>query len=543
MGMRRISLMVLILMSAVFLAQGISIRMDPIVVSKTVNPGTSFSYEIFLENDSEFESITLKAMVMDITETEDGAYDLKQPGSTKYSIARWVKVEPDTITVPPKETKTVIVTVNIPRGVSGGLYGAVAFEIQTPQSQETQRPAEEGAYGEIEFKYRMASFLEVVLSGTGQRVVAFPAYFKVERSDDIPSIRMQIGDGALVFTLGVLNKSNAHIVTKGTLTIKTKEGRTIAKMPLGAGRGVVLPDSTVNMRTITRRFFPPGEYVARAVVDYGGRRPIVAETTFTVTSEKVETKEEKEEANPVMITIDPVDIEIKAVPGSYRSEIVKVSNLGEETLQVEGKILPLVYDLYGEILPEEERGTPPEWIKLTPASFSLRPGQSRNVRVAVRIPKDFTGGYYADVIFKTEGGLQTEVGANLLVFAGKDEDITKEASADLVYTVKEDGIYADIVFENTGNYHLLPKITFGLNRITPQQVTDEGLIIPEKVESLIQEEISSTNPVLPGTKRIFSIFIPVVLEEGQYELLARCDYGKAPIVLRKSFQMEGRNGE
>lgn len=541
--MRRISLMVLILMSAVFLAQGISIRMDPIVVSKTVNPGTSFSYEIFLENDSEFESITLKALVMDVVETVEGAYDLKQPGSTKYSIARWVRVEPDTITVPPKETKTVIVTVNVPRGVSGGLYGAVTFEIQIPQSQETQRPAEEGAYGEIEFKYRMASFLEIVVSGTRKRIEAFPAYFKVERSDDIPSIRIQIGDGALVFTLGVLNKSNVHIITKGTLTIKTKEGRTIAKMPLGAGRGVVLPDSTVNMRTITRRFFPPGEYIARAVVDYGGRRPIVAETTFTVSSEKVETEEEKKEANPVMITIDPVDIEIKAVPGSYRSSIVKVSNLGEETLQVEGKILPLVYDIYGEILPEEERGTPPDWINLTPSSFSLRPGQSRNVRVAVRVPENFTGGYYADVIFKTEGGLKTEVGANLLVFVGKDEDITIEASADLVYTVKEDGVYADIIFENTGNYHLLPKITFGLNRITPQQVTDEGLIIPEKVESLIQEEISSTNPVLPGTKRIFSIFIPIVLEESQYELLARCDYGKTPIVLRKSFQMEGRNGE
>nr|WP_238374297.1 DUF916 domain-containing protein [Thermotoga petrophila] len=541
--MRRISLMVLILMSAVFLAQGISIRMDPIVVSKTVNPGTSFSYEIFLENDSEFESITLKALVMDVVETVEGAYDLKQPGSTKYSIARWVRVEPDTITVPPKETKTVIVTVNVPRGVSGGLYGAVTFEIQTPQSQETQRPTEEGAYGEIEFKYRMASFLEIVVSGTRKRIEAFPAYFKVERSDDIPSIRIQIGDGALVFTLGVLNKSNVHIITKGTLTIKTKEGRTIAKMPLGAGRGVVLPDSTVNMRTITRRFFPPGEYIARAVVDYGGRRPIVAETTFTVSSEKVETEEEKKEANPVMITIDPVDIEIKALPGSYRSSIVKVSNLGEETLQVEGKILPLVYDIYGEILPEEERGTPPDWINLTPSSFSLRPGQSRNVRVAVRVPENFTGGYYADVIFKTEGGLKTEVGANLLVFVGKDEDITIEASADLVYTVKEDGVYADIIFENTGNYHLLPKITFGLNRITPQQVTDEGLIIPEKVESLIQEEISSTNPVLPGTKRIFSIFIPIVLEESQYELLARCDYGKTPIVLRKSFQMEGRNGE
>ncbi|PLV56391.1 DUF916 domain-containing protein [Thermotoga sp. SG1] len=543
MGMRRVVLMTVIFVSAVFFAQGISVRMDPIVVSKTVSPGTSFSYEIFLENDSEFDPITLKAMVMDVTETVDGAYDLRDPGSTKYSIARWVRVEPDTITVQPKETKTVIVTVNVPRGVSGGLYGAIAFEIQGPQTPETQRPAEEGAYGEVEFKYRMASFLEVVLSGTRQRVEAFPAYFKVERSDDIPSIRMQIGDGALVFTLGVLNRSNVHIVTKGTLTIKTKEGRTIAKMPLGGGRGVILPESTVNMRTITRRFFPPGEYVARAVVDYGGRRPIVAETLFTITTERVETGEEERETGPVMITVDPVNIEIKAVPGSYRSEIVKISNLGEETLQVKGKILPLAYDLYGDLLPEEERGTPPDWIKLTPSSFTLKPGQSRNVRIAVRIPKDFTGGYYADVLFRTGGSLQAETGTNLLVFSGKDEDITREASADIVYEIKEDGIYADIVFENTGNYHLMPTVTFGLNRITPQQVTDEGLIIPEKVESLIQEEISSTAPVLPRTKRIFSVFIPVILEEGEYELLARCDYGRSPIVLKKSFHIEGRNGE
>nr|WP_296905730.1 DUF916 domain-containing protein [Thermotoga sp.] len=541
--MRRISLMVLILMSAVFFAQGLSIRMDPIVVSKTVSPGTSFSYEIFLENNGDFEPVTLKAMVMDVVETVEGAYDIRKPGSTKYSIARWVKVEPDTITVPPKETKTVAVTVNVPRGVSGGLYGAVTFEIQGPQTPETQRPVEKGAYGEVEFKYRMASFLEVVLTGTRQRVEAFPSYFKVEKSDDIPSIRMQIGNGALVFTLGVLNKSNVHIVTKGTLTIKTKDGRTIAKMPLGGGRGVILPEGTVNMRTITRRFFPPGEYVARAVVDYGGRRPIVAETPFTITTEKVETGKEEKETSPVMITVDPADIEIKAIPGSYRSKIVKVSNLGKEILQVKGKILPLAYDLYGDLLPEEERGTPPDWIKLTPSSFTLRPGQSRNVRIAVRIPKDFTGGYYADVLFRTKGGLQTETGANLLVFSGREEDITRKASADIAYEIKEDGIYADIVFENTGNYHLVPKVTFGLNKITPQQVTDEGLIIPEKVESLIHEEITSTNPVLPGTKRIFSIFIPTTLEEGEYELLARCDYGSSPIVLKKSFHIEGRNGE
>nr|WP_233186186.1 DUF916 domain-containing protein [Thermotoga sp. KOL6] len=540
--MRRISLIILLLAGVFLLGQGVSVRMDPIVVSKTVSPGTSFNYEIFLENDNEFNPVTFKAFVMDVVETADGAYDVRQPGSTNYSIARWVKVEPDIITVPPKTTKSVLVTVNIPRGVSGGLYGAVVFEIQPPQEQ-TQRPAEEGAYGEVEFRYRMASFLEVVLSGTRHRVEAFPAYFKVERSDDIPSIRMQIGDGALVFTLGVLNKSNVHIVTKGTLTIKTKDGRTIARMPLGGGRGVILPEATVGMRTITRRYFPPGEYIARAVVDYGGRRPIVAETPFTITEEKIETEEEKTESAPVMLSIEPADVEIKAIPGSFRSEIVKVSNLGNETLSVNGKVLPLKYDLYGELLPEEDRGKAPEWISLRPSSFTLRPGQSRNVRLSVKIPKDFTGAYYADVLFRTTKGLQTEAGANLLIFAGKEENITKSASASVSYEIKENGIYVDIVFENTGNYHLNPQIAFGLNKIIPQQVTDEGLIIPEKTEVLIQENISSTNPVLPGTKRIFSVFIPMILEKGKYELLVRCDYGSNPILIKEPFQIEGGNGE
>lgn len=543
--MRRFLLIGLSLLNfLIVFSQGISLRMDPILVTKNVQAGASFSYEIFLENGDEFDPVTLKVLVLDIVENLEGAYDLKEPGSTRYSIAKFVKVEPSVLTISPKETKIVRVTVNVPKNASGGLYGAIAFEIQSTEPTG-ERPAEEGAYGELEFKYRMASFLEVTVEGGRKVLTAFPSHFLVERSENVPSAKTLVGEGALVFTLGVLNKSNVHIVTKGTLTIKTSDGRTIAKMPLGGGRGVILPEATVNMRTITRRNLPPGEYVARAVVEYGSQRPIVVEKSFVISSEGIGGKEEKREEHPIMLVVDPMNLEIMTSPGAFRSETVKVTNLGKEEIQVTASVYPLLYDLYGEPVPKEERGVAPSWIEVTPVSFSLKPNQSRNVRVSVRVPKEFSGSYYADLMFRTEGNLQAEVGANLLVFAGKAESITKKASVDMTHQVmKGEGVYLDIVFENVGNYHLSPTFVFALDKVKPQTVTEEGLIVPEESQRLIQQDITTNYPVLPNTKRVYRVFIPMNLEPGTYNLLVRCDFGgENPVILRKTFQIEGSDGE
>jgi len=541
--MKKILLFVsLIITTGILIAQtgqigGPTIGLSPMIVEKSVNPGDSFTFELYVENGNEFESFDFKAFVADVKETKDGTYKVLEPGITPYSIAKYVKIDPTEFTIPPKSTKIINVTVSVPRGLTGGLYGVIVVQLEPPEETE------EGALQETAFIYQMTSFLEVVLRGTRQRVEAFVDSFEVKLSKDFPTLKAYLGDDALVFVAGVSNMGNVHIVTKGTLIIQTADKRTVTRMPLGGGRGVIIPDATVNLISATKRKLPPGEYIARAVIDYGGRRPAIAETTFVVKEKEVEVKE-TQKIEFAKFLVEPQEIEFNLMPKSFRSKIVKIINRGDTAIELEGKVLPLEFDIYGELLPEEERKGSIDWIKITPSVFKLGPGKSRNVRISARVPKNASGGYYADVIFKSRGSEGSETGANLLIFVG--DKIEKKASLNLKnLKILEDAVSFDIIFSNDGNIHLKPDFQVVLVRHYPQ-VEENGIVKAayDKVIANASKSGADNNPVLPKSERIFSILFPVILEEGNYEILVRANYGGAePIVVRQPFKVGGNDNE
>jgi len=529
-------ILVLLSLSSIFIAQGgPSIRMDPILVERSVRPGDTFSYVLNVENADKFNPLILDVFVTDFVEDELGTYQLVSPGSTPYSAVKWMKVSPEKLTIPPGKTKTVEVTVSVPRGISGGLYGAVVFRIHP------EGGTEEGALGETVFEFQMASFLELVIKGTAQRLEAHAVSFKVEKSKKYMFLRQKVGDNALVFTTTVLNQGNVHIFTKGLLILRTKQGRTVARMPLGGGRGVILPGAKVNLMSVLTRQLPPGDYVARAIVNYGGNRPVVAETEFSVQEAQLTTKEtsEKEMAR---FLVEPQNLEIELRPGSFRSSVIKIINRGKETIKLTGHVLPLEFDIYGNILPESEREEKFPWVEVKPSSFTLKPGQTRRVRLLMKPPKEAKGGYYADVVFKSEEeSAHSEMGSSLLIFVGDMKKAVKKGTLKLkTLDVQKNSIGMDFLFLNEGTIHLNAKVEVVLNRLHPQVILEDGRIIPPKTEKLTVATLSGENPILPGTKRIFSFMIPMSLEPGEYEILARVDYGgDEPSVVKTKFTVVG----
>lgn len=510
-----------------------SIALSPMLIEKSVSPGDSFTVELFVENNNEFETLNFKAFVADVEETKDGTYKILEPGTTPYSVAKYVEIEPTEFSVPPKSTKMIKAKVSIPRGLVGGLYGVIVVQLEPPETTE------EGALQEMTFIYRMTSFLEITLRGTRQRLEAFCNSFEVKLSKDFPMFRTYLGDNALVFVAEVTNTGNVHVVTKGTLIIQTVDKRTVARMPLGGGRGVIIPGATVNLMSITGRKFPPGEYVARAVIDYGGRRPMIAETKFTVKEQKVEVQE-TQTIELAKFLVEPQEIEFNLMPRAFRSQIIKITNRGDTPIELEAKVLPLEFDEYGDLLPEGERKGSIDWVKVTPSTLKLDPGKSRNVRISVKVPEDASGGYYGDIIFRSKGIESSETGANLLIFVGNE--FVKEASMEIKnLEVLENGVSFDIIFKNEGNIHLKPDLQVALVRHYPQ-TEENGIVKPPRDEVIANASKSGAdnNPVLPNTFRIYGILFPIVLEEGDYEILVRADFGgEAPIVARQSFKIGG----
>jgi hypothetical protein len=518
--------------------KGPSLQIDPLLIERKAAAGSQLKYEINVENLDPLESVTLEASVVDIEESERGAYVLAPAGTTSYSIARWTSVSPTRFTIPPGGLQRIEVTVSVPRGTAGGRYGAVAV---TTVPERTDAAA--GAFAASTFTFRMASFIELEISGSTPRLEAYAESFEVTLSGQYPEYRERMGEDALVFTVVVKNESNVHVITKGNLTISTADGRTVARYPLGGGRGVVLPDATVGLRSVIRSTLPPGEYTARAVIDYGARRPIVASTTFAVEEGAVVTNE-AQGASLQRFSVSPVQIDMTLRPGAMRSAVVEVANRGEDELVLTGQVLPLAYDELGNLLPSEDRAGGLDWVTISPQEIRVRPGLSTRVRLTAQAPRDANGGYYADIVFSAQGSTQqTESGSSLFVFVGEsDATVAKRGTAQLTtVAIEEAGLSADVRFLNEGNVHMSLSGELFLIRRYPQIEAEDGQIIRAREEQVASVALdTSENPVLPQTQRLLRFMMPVELEDGEYELAVRVDYGGyEPAIARLRFRLEG----
>lgn len=512
------------------------IRFDPILVERSVVAGETVSYTIYIDNDHPFNVITLDLHVADIYEDLRGTYQLLPPGSTTYSLAEYVTIKPTRLTIPPNSTRQVEVTCKIPRGVAGGLYGAIVMSVVAPESSSFR----EEVIGTTTFNVGAASFLELVLQDTRLRQEAFPVAFNVSYSSADPQISSMVGDNALIFDVHFKNVGNVHITARGSLIIQTKEGRTVARYPLGSGRGVILPTATVSIRSIITRRLPPGEYIARAVIDYGGHRPSVIEVDFFIDEEQI-TQIGSEVESLARFSIRPQIIEFQVRAGSAKSEIIEISNFGDEAVALRGEIFPLGFDILGDLLPLEERGIAVDWIQLSHQDIILQPGQTQRIRLTVRPPRDISGGFYADLLFVSSAeGINVETGASILIFVGEKFESAGEIEIIRV-DLTEDAVSIDTLFVNRGNIHVFADVELALFRYHHEQVSETGILTPPREELLGSSIIKSEkSPVLPGEERVFRFLIPERLDSGYYIIRIRADHdGDEPALNVFRFIIQG----
>lgn len=534
--MRKITIFAMIL--ACLMVFSFSVRIDPVLVSRAVKAGEGTSFSIFVENADEFEAVDFEVLVADVVQSKDGGYNVAPAGSTNYSAAKWVKVTPTKFSVPAKSTRRIDVEISVPRGVSGGRYASVVLKIVT--EREEPSTMEEAMGFALMLDYQIATFVELSIDSVRARRELYVTDLSLKKISEIPSLALvqeTIGPNANVFTATVTNRGNIHVQVSGELTIKTREGRTLAKFPLGSG--TILPGAEVELRSITARQFSPGSYIARAMVYYGGYRPAILEAELNVAEAEVGTQVQKQTEAP-LIFVHPANVELKCLPSAFRSTTVEIFNRGKQTVNVSGAVYPLVYDLTGELVPIEVRGQAPDWIEVSPTSFQLKPNQSRKVRISARPPEGIRGGQYFDLLFvATAEDLKVEQGANLLVFVGKDEEVVKKSSMQIARILPtEQGLAIDLLVTNEGNIHILPSITVGLERVVPQR-EENGIIYPESTERVVSASYTEENPILPGTQRLFMVVLDADLKSGEYVVTARLEAeGLEPIVNKQRIRIE-----
>ncbi len=519
------------------------VTLSPILVEIDLVPGARKSFSVYLNNENAEKAVNLIAYTMDITENEQGAYKVVDKGQSEFSCADWMRIQDTTFTLEPGKSKEVKVQISVPPNVFGGRYAAVVFEV-VPEVGPTGEKL-----GSVQYHFRMPAFVEASVKRFGGLVrKASISNFKVENVTSGPVLK-EIGGEGLGFIAAVKNEGNIHLIGKGTLIIKDKEGKTKRRVPLGGGRGVVLPGTTVDYKSLLKKP-PAGEYTARAVINFGGLSPSIAEIPFVVSRAKSSSVGSFKASTSLAMDIKPENVEFKTPPGGFRVATFNLRNDERDTISITAYVKDLEYDSEGAILVLDSSETGRScrgWISLEPERFAVPPGRSNQVKFTLRVPSGSEGGYYACVVFdallkgKKEESITTPFEIPVIMSVPPKLDLKGEVSDLEVSASAGKAAAFTAYFKNTGNIHIKPKGIISLQVFkevkTTGDVTYVGKAQWEKVAQFPFEDVSQY--VLPGGIRKMEAGYAGALGAGKYTAEISIDYGgSAPATFKKEFRIK-----
>ena len=176
------------------------------------------------------------------------------------SDGEWITVTPRKFTIAPEKRQQISFTVHVPTtGVSGTYWGAIMVQ---------GSPREVQQHG--------TTVLAVEQFGVKVYVTISGTEVKSGRVTDVRVVSLH----PLTFTVTFENTGNVQLRPTGSITIISQKGETMRTLPIE--KFPVLPGATavVTVKDTSTKPLPPGIYLARAAIDYGGAAEVGGQRAF-----------------------------------------------------------------------------------------------------------------------------------------------------------------------------------------------------------------------------------------------------------------------
>lgn len=512
-----------LLVLIVFSCSGASARLQiaPVIQTITVPGGGTGRFQLAVGNRSE-DTLPCTMMIRNLLVSPTGLTDgTTEP--TPRGCAEWIALESQQFELAPGTSRRVRGVVRVPRmaGAYYALIGCQASPGSTPAGSET------GAV--IRFGEQVNAVLMVVVTGARLSSVIEPRSLTLE----VPTGgNDSSGEAGWRCSVLVENTGNMHAVATGQLRLANQHGRVIAETPLRAGMGFVLPGFPRLFTAQGGQRLPDGVYLAWAdfSIGEGEQRRIVARATatFSVLAGTVTRGEPTAEmleaikARSCGFVVEPARLEISVSPGGTRSVPVSIINMSDQALELVASALDWDKDAEGNVRFVRERPSHrrscAESVSTFPQVTRVAPRGKATVRVAVSLPREATGEYYAALIMHPVG---TEVSEDQTVLLQESTLVsavaqrTQQPAAEVaVFTVArlQSGAYEfQVTLRNTGNVRVS-----SAGRITVYDA--EGTMVGDSVP-IGAGDLS----VLPGGECRLTGSWPLILEPGTYAAAATFD--------------------
>ncbi|MCK5211392.1 hypothetical protein KAJ89_01695 [Candidatus Parcubacteria bacterium] len=261
-------------------AQGVGIKISPVIIEDLIDPGSTETYEITVTNNSNSAKLLYVYLRDFRAEGEEGKPKLTAPGTeTGFSLAAWINISAEPQEFGANESKTIPFQIAIPADAGpGGYYGAILFGTEPPRlnldseekgagmaiGQQTGALLLLQVKGDVDEEARIREFT------TEKGVYGTP--FDIE------------------FIIRVENMGNVHIKPIGNIAVKNMFGAEVGNIRVNNGGSNVLPDS---IRRLTENWQGEsgfGRYTASIGLSFGtatrlggqGKQTLYTEMTFWI---------------------------------------------------------------------------------------------------------------------------------------------------------------------------------------------------------------------------------------------------------------------
>jgi hypothetical protein len=242
-----------------------AILISPLVFDLSANPGDILKNNLRLFNPGT-RAIQIKITVEDfVPKGEEGEVqilELEPEIKRTYSLASWVKVEPEEMSLEPRQEKFINFTIEVPKNAEpGGKYGSLIVNVSGGETTGT------GA----KVLQKVASLILLSISGEVQEKLIVKE-FKGPKFQEY---------GPINFSLRLENQGTVHLRPRGLIAINNWRNHKVADLVIP--QQVVMPGAKriINISWPKKSLF--GRFTATVVGSYGkANQPFTASWTFWV---------------------------------------------------------------------------------------------------------------------------------------------------------------------------------------------------------------------------------------------------------------------
>ncbi|HEY6929282.1 MAG TPA: hypothetical protein VJA66_06365 [Thermoanaerobaculia bacterium] len=234
-------------------------------------------------------------------------------------------------------------------------------------------------------------------------------------------------------------------------------------------------------------------------------------------------------AQPITLGISPLRAELKAQAGAETSQPVRISNTGDEPVQIRSTISDWTLTPSGEtqfVKPGATTWACAQWLKINPTEFTVDPGGAQLVRYTMKVPGTAPqGGYHCAILFDTVPPPKEKIAGQtgvvnlirmvttLYVAVGDPPVVAKIRRLELEPQTRE---------KKKPGYDVVTE--FGNDGTTQYRVNGD-LEILDADGRLVKKFEYKSFPVLPGIPRTEVFRLDESLPAGQYLVRAVVDVG------------------